>query len=246
MDINDMKDVGSTNQYSNGNEGSWDAHKLVRAYISIAWKISNTYRIDYSSLFQNDPIPFQKLRGDYQIKVRRIAAVISAFTGNDMNESDPYKIIRSVFPYIGEYGSALKQSIIDVSDFELLKAKLCEAASDESWWVEGFLRLFERDSSTDRGDLLSVLLAYRIATENFCFDNIFSGIYEASAVFGIGQKTIEGLYYPKLEECNMKVDDMIVLLLGNTFKGSFTQQELIEHYNYPTTTDEELLDWEAD
>lgn len=242
-----MKDVGSTNQYSNGNEGSWDAHKLVRAYISIAWKISNTYKIGCSFLFQNDPIPFQKLRGDYQIKVRRIAAVISAFTGNDMKESDPYELIRSVFSVFYYTNSrVLKQSIIDVSDFELLKAKLCEAASDESWWVEGFLRLFERDSSTDRGDLLSVLLAYRIATENFCFDNIFSGIYEASAVFGIGQKTIEGLYYPKLEECNMKVDDMIVLLLGNTFKGSFTQQELIEHYNYPTTTDEELLDWEAD
>ena len=52
------------------------------------------------------------------------------------------------------------------------------------------------------------------------------------------------IYLPK--ECNRRVDDMIVLLLGSTFKRTFTERELIEHYNYPTATDDELLDWQTD
>jgi hypothetical protein len=62
----------------------------------------------------------------------------------------------------------------------------------------------------------------------------------------IGTKALQGLYNSKLQECNRRVDDMIVLLLGSTFKRTFTERELIEHYNYPTTTDDELLDWRTD
>ena len=46
-----------------------------------------------------------------------------------------------------------------------------------------------------------------------------------------------------LQACNDKVDELIVLLLGDSFKKSFEERELIENYNYPTATDEELLEW---
>ena len=33
---------------------------------------------------------------------------------------------------------------------------------------------------------------------------------------------------------------------SEVLKRSFTERELIEKYNYPSTTDEELLDWRID
>lgn len=49
-----------------------------------------------------------------------------------------------------------------------------------------------------------------------------------------------------MKEYNDKVDDVIVLLLGKTFYRSFTERELIEQHNYPSTTDKELLEWMID
>lgn len=121
------------------------------------------------------------------------------------------------------------------------KKKLCEV-SDESWRMEHLLKQFQLNE--DREQLLNVLLRYRIATEEL--ENTFSGTLEARTGAYIGTKALQGLYNSKLQECNRRVDDMIVLLLGSTFKRTFTERELIEHYNYPTTTDDELLDWQTD
>ena len=38
------------------------------------------------------------------------------------------------------------------------------------------------------------------------------------------------------------MDDMIVLLLGNTFKRAFTEMELIERFDYPIITDRDLFE----
>ncbi|MCW4141859.1 hypothetical protein [Segatella copri] len=212
---------------SKGKNGLWDANRLVREYIGIAW-------------MTNDSIPFQKLPWDSQVRIRRVAAVIGAYLANNQKESDPFDVISSVFSNF-DNRKVLSESNVDVSDFEQLKKKLCEV-SDESWRMEHMLKQFQLNE--DREQLLNVLLRYRIATEEL--ENTFSGILEARTGAYIGTKALQGLYNSKLQECNRRVDDMIVLLLGSTFKRTFTERELIEHYNYPATTDDELLDWQTD
>ena len=111
--------------------------------------------------------------------------------------------------------------------------------ANESWRIEHLLKKF--DIQTDREQLLGVLLRYRIATEELV--NTFSGVQEARTGAYIGINALQSLYHPVLEECNDRVDDLIVLLLGKTFKKTFAERELIEKFNYPSVTDEELLDW---
>lgn len=93
----------------------------------------------------------------------------------------------------------------------------------------------------DREQLLGVLLRYRIAVEEL--ENTFSGVLEARTGAYIGINALQDLYHPMLQACNDKVDELIVLLLGDSFKKSFEERELIEKCNYPTATDEELLEW---
>ena len=212
---------------SKGKNASWDANRLVREYIGIAW-------------MTNDTIPFQNLPWDSQVRIRRVAAVISAYLDYNLKELDSFEIISYVFSNY-DNRKVLSESNIDVSDFERLKKKLCEV-SDESWRMEHLLKQFQLNE--DREQLLNVLLRYRIATEEL--ENTFSGTLEARTGAYIGTKALQGLYNSKLQECNRRVDDMIVLLLGSTFKRTFTERELIEHYNYPATTDDELLDWQTD
>ena len=77
----------------------------------------------------------------------------------------------------------------------------------------------------------------------FAIINTFSGVLEARTGAYIGINALQDLYHPMLQACNDKVDELIVLLLGDSFKKSFEERELIEKCNYPTATDEELLEW---
>ena len=117
---------------SKGKNGSWDANRLVREYIGIAW-------------MTNDSIPFQKLPWDSQVRIRRVAAVIGAYLDNNQKESDPFDVISSVFSNF-DNRKVLSESNIDVSDFERLKKKLCEVA-DESWRMEHMLKQFQLSNS---------------------------------------------------------------------------------------------------
>ncbi len=42
------------------------------------------------------------------------------------------------------------------------------------------------------------------------------------------------------------IDDIIVLLLGDKFKQSFSEEELKTNYGYPKETDQELSEWDCD
>ena len=63
---------------SKGKNASWDANRLVREYIGIAW-------------MTNDTIPFQNLPWDSQVRIRRVAAVISGYLDYNLKESDPFE-----------------------------------------------------------------------------------------------------------------------------------------------------------
>jgi len=59
----------------------------------------------------------------------------------------------------------------------------------------------------------------------------------------MGINAVQDLYNPVINNCNNMMDNMIVLLLGNTFKRAFIERELIEWFDYPIITDKELFEW---
>lgn len=202
----------------------WDVHRLVREYINIAWML-------------NFSAQFEDLPWDNQVRVRRVAAVLCACLSLDTMNNKPYDVIGSVFSNY-ENKEVLENSEISTEDASRIKAMLSQMANG-SWRIEHLLKKF--DIQTDREQLLGVLLRYRIATEELV--NTFSGVQEARTGAYIGINALQSLYHPVLEEYNDRVDDLIVLLLGKTFQKTFAVRELIEKYNYPSVTDEELLDW---
>lgn len=202
----------------------WDVHRLVREYINIAWML-------------NFSAQFEDLPWDNQVRVRRVAAVLCACLSLDTMNNKPYDVIGSVFSNY-ENKEVLDNSEISTEDASRIKAMLSQMANG-SWRIEHLLKKF--DIQTDREQLLGVLLRYRIATEELV--NTFSGVQEARTGAYIGINALQSLYHPVLEEYNDRVDDLIVLLLGKTFQKTFAERELIEKYNYPSVTDEELLDW---
>ena len=96
----------------------------------------------------------------------------------------------------------------------------------------------------DRQSIFYSLLRYRVNVEKLI--STFSGLMEASPGGSLAVKAIKSLYNPKLIEANDIIDDILVDLLGQRFKQSFSISELTEKYGYPSTSDSELIDWEID
>lgn len=212
------------NDSSKNERGSWDAYKLVREYVGIAWMLN------FSEQLENLP-------WDNQVRVQRVASAICAFLSKDAVAIKPYDAISMVFSNY-ENKEMLKESQVCESDRSKIKSILCQM-SNERWRMKHLLKSFSVDN--DREQLLGVLLRYRIAVEEL--ENTFSGVVEARTGAYIGINALQDLYHPILQACNDKVDELIVLLLGDSFKKSVEERELIENYNYPTATDEELLEW---
>lgn len=51
--------------------------------------------------------------------------------------------------------------------------------------------------------------------------------------------------YP-LQHNSNKIDDIIVILLGDKFKQVFAEEMLQADYGYPKETDSELFEWDYD
>lgn len=137
-----------------------------------------------------------------------------------------------------ENKDVLSHSEFSNADLTLLKQKLCQT-TEEKWKMEHLLKHFQTDS--DREQLLTILLRYRIAIEDF--ENMLSVKLDKRTGTYIGINVVQNLYHPEINNCNNIMDDMIVLLLGNTFKRAFTERELIERFDYPIITDRELFEW---
>lgn len=209
------------------NNSFWDAHRLVREYVKVAWMV-------------NGSTPFSELPLNNQVKVQRVASVVCAYLGIESSDVEAFDVICRVFTTI-DNREVLVKSEVSADDEATIKQSLC-LMSKEPWRMEHMLKHFEM--AADREQLLDVLLRYRIATEEL--ENTFFGVLEARTGAYIGINVLQGLYHPLLKEYNDKVDDVIVLLLGKTFYRSFTERELIEQHNYPSTTDKELLEWMID
>ena len=63
------------------------------------------------------------------------------------------------------------------------------------------------------------------------------------------RRQLERLFNEKLEELNNRLDEILLLLLGEGYDKEFTEMELIEKYDYPSITDTDLkeqdFEWEC-
>lgn len=205
----------------------WDALRLVQEYMKVAW-------------MANDNVPFKKIPLGNQIRLQRVASAICAFMNWQYKKGKTLEIINSVFDCY-ENKDVLEKSKISEQKLSYLKKILCDSSA-ESWKTEHLLKKFNIDC--DREQMMRMLVRYRISAENLL--STFTGVIEARVGGYIGIQAVRDIYNPVLLECNRKIDEMIVILLGDCFENSFSERELIEIYNYPTMTDRELLDWEID
>lgn len=185
------EDMEHNDNKNNDSTAVWDAYRLVREYVKIAWMV-------------NDSVPFEELPLANQVKVRRVASVICAYLGIESDDEAAFDVISRVFSSIDNRETLVKSGISE-HDEAAIKQSLCQMAK-ESWRMEHMLKHFEMDE--DREQLLDVLLRYRIATEEL--ENTFSGVIEARTGAYVGINAVQDLYHPLLKECNDKVDDVIL------------------------------------
>ena len=208
-------------------KSSWNALRLVKEYMKVAW-------------MTNDTIPYKDIPLSNQIRLQRVASVVCAYLGETYNVEETIEIINRVFDCY-ENRMLLEHSSIDEENLTHLKQMLCEC-SEDGWKIEHLLKKF--DIKKDRGQLMRMLIRFRIGTEDLL--EMFSGVIEARVGGYIGIQTVRALYNPVINENNDKVDEMLAILLGNKFSQTFTERELIENYNYPLMSDKELLDLEIE
>lgn len=201
----------------------WNAERLVREYV----KNQQDFKRDYQ------PFPCK-------VRARRMAAYINACLGDTCPCDDPRTLIKKVF---GTIGRGYLESVSELTDEAI--GEFMEACRQTMCDDRQFAAFSSRaDLRRHRSIVLDLLLSVRTRAHGLL--STFSGVLEAPPAGCLAIKAAEEAYFPPLERANAVVDRLIALLLGECFNKSFTEDELIDHYGYPTTTDAELYEWEAD
>lgn len=100
------------------------------------------------------------------------------------------------------------------------------------------------DNYNKRAALLSCLLDYKIFLTRL---NLYwSNYLECDDATYIAMLTTEKLYSKNLNQINTRLNRIIVLLLGDDYENTYSEEELIKKYNYPPITDKELQNMDID
>lgn len=225
------------------NQPIWDAKRLIQEYIKMA-----------DLIHHHSGKPFKEMAWSNQIRVKRIVSVLSAFMGMKDVEGKPVDFITSVFDgwdfrHILEYSpfqedrdylhTLLKDAIADDQRYEsIMRMAESRRKKDTSHFD------LERENNRDRQFMLYVLLDYRIAAEKLI--SHFDGVMEGTIGAYLGIMAVKGSCITPLKGNNDKIDDIIVVLMGEKFKQSFTEEELKANHGYPKETDQELDEWDCD
>lgn len=89
----------------------------------------------------------------------------------------------------------------------------------------------------DRLSFFRELFKYR--KELYSLDMIWSGVLECSRPIGMVIETTKYLFHKHITPACKVIDRMLILLMGDDFDKTFTEEELIP-FGYPDVTDEEL------
>ena len=223
------------------NQPQWDAKRLVQEYFKMA-----------SLIKSNQGKPFDDLTWSNQIRIKRIASALRAFIGLKETEENPVDFLTSIFDG-WQYDRLFKLSVLMEEDYVKLMALAKEAMKDDHRY-ESLTRMddslrkspsrIEREKYRDRRYMLHVLQDYREKAEKLI--SHFGGMMEGTVGAYLCVLAVKGSCIEPLKHSNEKIDDMIVLLLGDKFKQSFSEEELKDSHGYPKETDDELEEWDCD
>lgn len=91
----------------------------------------------------------------------------------------------------------------------------------------------------ERRDLFKILFRYRKSL--YRVENIWSGMMECSSTIALAIKVTENLNQTQIKVISNGIDKMLVLLIGDDYDRSFSEEKL-QCFDYPNVTDEELED----
>ncbi len=80
---------------------------------------------------------------------------------------------------------------------------------------------------------------FKYRKELYALDMIWYGVLECSRPIGIVIETTDFLYHKHIKPVCDIIDRMLILLMGDNFDKTFTEEELIP-FGYPDVTDDEL------
>lgn len=219
----------------------WNAKRLVQEYFNLANLMKSC-----------QGKPFDDLAWSNQIRVKRIASALSAFMGLKEVTGNPVDWIMSVFDG-WDLKRLLEGSPLQEEDHAQLMALVKKAMKDDRKY-DYVMQMadsrpkypagIERVKDHDRQYMLHELLDYRVAVEKLTshFDGLMQGTIGVYLCF----LAVKGSCIDPLKRSNEIIDDMIVLLMGDKFKQSFSEEELKANYGYPKESDEELSEWDCD
>ena len=223
------------------NKPQWDGKRLVQEYFKMA-----------SLIKSNQGKPFDNLTWSNQIRIKRIASALRAFIGLKETEENPVDLLTSIFDG-WQYDRLFKLSVLMEEDYVKLMALAKEAMKDDHRY-ESLTRMddslrkspsrIEWEKYRDRRYMLHVLQDYREKAEKLI--SHFGGMMEGTVGAYLCVLAVKGACIEPLKHSNEKIDDMIVLLLGDKFKQSFSEEELKGNHCYPKETDDELEEWDCD
>ena len=202
----------------------WDAKRLIREYVNVAHLVFRFY--------ENSDLSFSD-----KVKLQRLASVICAYMDIEYDVNDTVDIVKSLFAR--GFNNVLSKSELTQEDFFEITKRLRTLADLDNFGVESRWII-----DNERQAIFHTLLKYRVNVQKLM--TTFSSFIEMTPGGSLASKSVVSLYNPKLIEANDIIDDILVDLLGQRFKHSFSIPELIEKYGYPSTSDSELLDWEID
>ena len=202
----------------------WDAKRLIREYVNVDHLVFRFY--------ENSDLSFSD-----KVKLQRLASVICAYMDIEYDVNDTVDIVKSLFAR--GFNNVLSKSELTQEDFFEITKRLRKLADLDNFGVESRWII-----DNERQAIFHTLLKYRVNVQELM--TTFSSFIEMTPGGSLASKSVVSLYNPKLIEANEIIDDILVDLLGQRFKHSFSIPELIEKYGYPSTSDSELLYWEID
>lgn len=190
-------------------DGIWDACRVLQEYLHFADKSGRIKKIDMA-----DDSP-------YGIKLRRFVAAMKAY-GRDVENFNEFEEIISK-SCSSEKLEEFRQLLNPLLDNDYHKELINDAR---------FIR-----GSRDIHDLFEALFEYRKCL--YEVENVWSGLMECPMSVSMVYHATKGLYTKHIKGISDTIDRMLVLLMGDDFDRSFTEEELLQ-FGYPDVTDDEL------
>lgn len=189
--------------------GVWDTNRILQECLHFADKSGRIEKIDMS-----DDSP-------YGIRRRRFAAAMKAY-GRDVENFNVFERIIS---------KSCSPDKLD--DFRMLLKPLLD---------NDYHKTLINDARFIRGNrdihyLFEALFEYRKCL--YEVENVWLGLVECPMSVSIVASATKDLYAKHIKGISETIDKMLVLLMGDDFDRSFTEEELLP-FGYPDVTDEEL------